>query len=72
MMINLETAKAIEGAPFVVLPVPAFYPPPKTVDDIINHTVGRCLDLFNINMSRMASRRRHDATSGFKRVGCSV
>ena len=33
----------------VVAPiVPAFYNKPKTVDDIINHTVGRLLDLFGI------------------------
>jgi flavin prenyltransferase len=33
----------------VVAPiVPAFYNRPKTVDDIINHTVGRLLDLFGI------------------------
>ena len=28
--------------------VPAFYNKPKTVDDIVNHTVGRLLDLFEI------------------------
>jgi 4-hydroxy-3-polyprenylbenzoate decarboxylase len=28
--------------------VPAFYNKPKTVDDVINHTVGRLLDLFGI------------------------
>ena len=28
--------------------VPAFYNRPKTVDDIINHTCGRLLDLFGI------------------------
>jgi len=34
----------------VVAPiVPAFYTRPKTVDDIINHTVGRLLDLFGID-----------------------
>ncbi len=32
----------------IVPPVPAFYAQPKTVDDIINHTVGRLLDLFDI------------------------
>ena len=33
----------------VVAPiVPAFYAKPKTVDDIINHTVGRLLDFFGI------------------------
>ena len=30
-------------------PMPAFYNQPETVDDIINHTVGRVLDLFGID-----------------------
>ena len=43
---NMATLSDI-GA--VVAPiVPAFYNRPKTVDDIINHTVGRLLDLFGI------------------------
>ena len=29
-------------------PVPAFYHRPKTLDDIVNHTVGRILDRLNI------------------------
>jgi flavin prenyltransferase len=34
----------------VVAPiVPAFYNRPKTVDDVINHTCGRLLDLFGID-----------------------
>lgn len=32
----------------IVPPMPAFYNRPKTVDDIINHTVGRILDLIGI------------------------
>jgi 4-hydroxy-3-polyprenylbenzoate decarboxylase len=31
-------------------PVPAFYNHPQTLDDIINHTVGRALDLFEIDI----------------------
>jgi flavin prenyltransferase len=43
---NMATLSDI-GA--VVAPiVPAFYNRPKTIDDIINHTVGRLLDLFGI------------------------
>jgi len=30
-------------------PIPAFYFHPKTIDDLINHTVGKVLDLFEIN-----------------------
>ena len=40
----------------VVAPiVPAFYNKPKTLDDIVNHTVGRMLDLFDIDVG--AARR---------------
>ena len=30
--------------------VPAFYNRPRTVDDIVNHTCGRLLDLFGIDI----------------------
>lgn len=30
-------------------PMPAFYFRPKTIDDLINHTVGKILDLFDID-----------------------
>jgi 4-hydroxy-3-polyprenylbenzoate decarboxylase len=30
-------------------PMPAFYNEPQTVDDIINHNVGRVMDLFGID-----------------------
>ncbi len=33
----------------IVPPMPAFYNDPQSVDDIINHTVGRLLDLFGID-----------------------
>lgn len=39
---------ALHGA-IVVPPMPAFYNKPQTVDEIINHTVGRVLDLFGID-----------------------
>ena len=31
-------------------PMPAFYNHPKTIDDIVNHTVGRVFDLFDIDV----------------------
>lgn len=33
----------------ILPPVPAFYHKPKTIDDIVNHTVGKVLDRFNID-----------------------
>jgi 4-hydroxy-3-polyprenylbenzoate decarboxylase len=35
--------------------VPAFYQRPKTIDDIINHSVGRLLDLFGVE-TKMVKR----------------
>ena len=29
-------------------PMPAFYTQPKTIDDLLNHSVGRLLDLFDL------------------------
>ncbi|MBL4820154.1 MAG: UbiX family flavin prenyltransferase [Gammaproteobacteria bacterium] len=31
-------------------PVPAFYTRPKTIDDLVNHHVGRLLDLFDMDV----------------------
>lgn len=43
---NLATLSDLGG---IIAPlVPAFYPRPNSVDDIINHSVGRLLDLFDI------------------------
>ncbi len=39
---------AVMGA-LVCPPMPAFYTAPQTVDDIINHSVGRVLDLFGLD-----------------------
>lgn len=39
---------ALMGA-LVAPPMPAFYNKPLTIDDIINHSVGRVLDLFEID-----------------------
>src|SRR5262245_54533171 len=40
---------ATENGAIVMPPVPAFYHQPKTIDDIVNQTVGRALDLFDID-----------------------
>jgi 4-hydroxy-3-polyprenylbenzoate decarboxylase len=38
-----------EMGAIVMPPVPAFYPKPRSVEDIIDHTVGRAFDLFGID-----------------------
>lgn len=40
---------ASESGAIIMPPVPAFYQRPSTLDDIIDQTVGRCLDLFDID-----------------------
>ncbi len=42
------TALAELGA-VIAPPVPAFYSMPESLDDIVNHTVGRILDLFDLD-----------------------
>jgi 4-hydroxy-3-polyprenylbenzoate decarboxylase len=37
-----------EMGAIVMPPVPAFYTCPTTIDDIVNHSVGRTLDLFGL------------------------
>jgi 4-hydroxy-3-polyprenylbenzoate decarboxylase len=48
-------ASVTEMGAIVMPPVPAFYARPKSVDEMVNHTVGRALDLFGIN-SGLAGR----------------
>ena len=40
--------QAAEMGAIIAPPIPAFYGKPKTVDDLVNHSVGRVLDLFGI------------------------
>lgn len=42
-------AQATENGAIIFPPVPAFYDRPATVADIVDHTVGRVLDLFDID-----------------------
>jgi 4-hydroxy-3-polyprenylbenzoate decarboxylase len=41
--------QAAEMGAMMVPPMPAFYNDPETVNDIIDHTVGRLLDLFGVD-----------------------
>jgi len=47
--IHLENMLKLSRLGVVILPpVTEFYTKPKSIDDIINHGVGKCLDQFNI------------------------
>lgn len=41
-------ARAASYGAVVMPPVPAYYHRPKTLDDVINQTVGKALDLFDV------------------------
>ena len=41
--------QATRNGAIVMPPVPAFYHRPKTLDDVVNQTVGRALDLFDVD-----------------------
>jgi len=45
---------ASEMGAVVFPPVPAFYAMPKSIDDLVAHTVARVLDLFGIHSPRLA------------------
>jgi 4-hydroxy-3-polyprenylbenzoate decarboxylase len=70
---HLRTLVQLAEMGAVVLPpVPAFYNRPKTLDDLINHTVGRVLDRFGLSHSlvrewqgtRAATRERRAERTG--------
>jgi flavin prenyltransferase len=47
---HLRTMTQVTEAGAIVMPpVPAFYARPQSIDDLVNHTVGRALDLFGLD-----------------------
>lgn len=49
--IHLENMLKLSRMGAVILPpMPAFYHHPRTIDDLVDHTVGRMLDQFGIDM----------------------
>jgi len=49
---NMATVTEMGGIIFP--PVPAFYALPKSLDDLVAHTVARVLDLFGIHSAKLA------------------
>ena len=52
-----------EMGAIIMPPVPAFYSKPESVDDIVNHSVGRVLDLFGINNTLVRRWRDPDVAN---------
>ena len=53
-------AQATEMGAIIMPPVPAFYARPTCIEDIVNHSVGRALDLFGLSL-QLVSRWGEDA-----------
>lgn len=50
--------QATRNGAIVMPPVPAFYARPRTIEDMVDQTVGRALDLFGIELSTSAAGAR--------------
>jgi 4-hydroxy-3-polyprenylbenzoate decarboxylase len=61
--------QATRNGAIIMPPVPAFYSRPKTVDDLVMQTVGRALDLFDIDahIVKRWTESAPAATAGKKR-----
>lgn len=57
-------SQAIEMGAILAPPLPAFYHRPVTVDDIVNQTVNRVLDLFDIELDRDLFERWQGPAAG--------
>jgi 4-hydroxy-3-polyprenylbenzoate decarboxylase len=57
-------ARAASYGAVVMPPVPAFYHRPKTLDDVINQTVGKALDLFDISHTLFKRWKETDSGKG--------
>jgi len=53
-------AQATEMGAIVMPPVPAFYARPTSIAEIVDHTIGRVLDLFEIETDLVRRWREHE------------
>lgn len=67
-LLHLRNMVALaEAGAIIAPPLPAFYNDPKTVDDIVDHTCGRVLDLFDIEAG-VVKRWRESQQRAFKKA----
>lgn len=53
-----------ETGAILMPPVPAFYARPESIEDVVRHTVGRVLDLFDIDVGWASRWRETDSSNG--------
>jgi 4-hydroxy-3-polyprenylbenzoate decarboxylase len=56
--------QATRNGAIIMPPVPAFYHKPKSLDDMVTQSVGRALDLFNIDVSVVKRWKEGEPGSG--------
>ena len=59
----------------IMPPLPAFYSLPKTIDDLVNHSVGRVLDFFDLDaefLSRWEGRNGRSAMMSASELQCET
>ena len=62
---HLRTMLQLSDMGAVIAPImPAFYSRPETIDDIINHTCGRLLDLFDLDVGAVKRWKSGDPPAG--------
>jgi 4-hydroxy-3-polyprenylbenzoate decarboxylase len=64
--------EAAQLSAVIAPPMPAFYNHPKTIDDLVNHSVGRVLDLFDLDtgiVNRWEGTNGRSAVTPAKPVG---
>ena len=58
-LVHINAMKAVtEAGGIIAPPVPAFYINPDSIDDLVNHTVARVLDLFDLDVGDRIKRWR--------------
>jgi 4-hydroxy-3-polyprenylbenzoate decarboxylase len=68
---HLRSMVAVTEMGAVVMPpLPAFYNRPRTLDDIVDHSIGRALDLFGVE-SGLVRRWREEEAGGADKGGAS-
>ena len=61
--------KANQLGAIIAPPFTSFYHRPKTIDDLVNHSVGRVLDLFDLDTGVVKRWAGQEAISGAVKVG---